>query len=195
MSNWENFINAEDEIDPLIKCALAHYQFEAIHPFNDGNGRVGRILMVLFLIEQKLLSLPILYISGYINTNRSDYYRLLRAVSTDEKWNEFILFMLKGFHTQAKETKESLLKLIHLLKKTKERVKEKHKKIYTSDLVEALFAYPIITPVNLGKCLGIHYRTASRYLAELVKGKVLQEDYVGKYHLFINKPLMELLKG
>lgn len=195
IGNWEKFIHNDDKIDPLIKCAIAHYQFEAIHPFNDGNGRVGRILMVLYLIEQNLLSLPIIYISGYINKNRSEYYRLLRGVSSDEKWNEFIIYMLKGFYLQAKETKDVLLKLIELLNKSKERIKEDHKKIYSADLVEAIFAYPIITPVNLGKRLDVNYRTASRYLAELAKGKVLQESYVGKYHLFINKTLLNLLKG
>lgn len=194
IGNWENFLHADDKIDPLIKCAIAHYQFEAIHPFDDGNGRTGRILMVLYLIEQKLLNLPILYISGYINKNRAEYYKALRAISADEKWDEFIIFMLKGFHSQAKETKDLLLKLIALLRESKERVKEKHKKIYSSDLVEALFASPIITPVNLGKRLDVHYRTASRYLSELVRGKVLRESYVGKYHLFINKPLLDLLK-
>ncbi len=195
IGNWEKFIHNDDKIDPLIKCAIAHYQFEAIHPFNDGNGRVGRILMVLYLIEQNLLSLPIIYISGYINKNRSEYYRLLRGVSSDEKWNEFIVYMLKGFYLQAKETKEVLLKLIELLNKSKEKIKEDHKKIYSADLVEAIFAYPIITPVNLGKRLDVNYRTASRYLAELAKGKVLQESYAGKYHLFINKTLLNLLKG
>lgn len=194
IGNWENFLHAEDEIDPLIKCAIAHYQFEAIHPFDDGNGRAGRILMVLYLIEQKLLTLPVLYISGYINKNRSEYYRVLRAVSADKKWNEFIVYMLKGMYSQAKETKEVLLKLIELLHKSKEKVKGSHKKIYSADLVEALFEYPIITPVNLGKRLDVNYRTASRYLSELVKGKLLQESYVGKYHLFINTPLLKLLR-
>ena len=194
MGNWENFLHADDGIDPLLKCAITHYQFEAIHPFGDGNGRTGRILMVLYLMEQKLLSLPILYISGYVNKNRAEYYRVLRAVSSDEKWNEFIIYMLKGFYSQAKETKDNLFKLIDLLRQVKDKVKEKHKKIYSADLVEAIFAYPIITPVNLGKRLDVNYRTASKYLAELIKGKVLQESYVGKYHLFINKPLLDLLK-
>jgi Fic family protein len=193
MSNWENFLHADDGIDALIKGAIAHYQFEAIHPFDDGNGRAGRILMVLYLIEQKLLSHPILYISGYVNKNRPEYYRSLRCVSSNEEWIEFIAYMLKGFHMQAKETKQVLLQLVAMLQKTKEKIRANHRKIYTADLVEALFAYPIITPVNLGKRLDINYRTASRYLTELVKGKILEERYVGKYHLFINKPLLNLL--
>ncbi len=195
MGNWENFLHADAGIDPLIKCTIAHYQFEAIHPFDDGNGRTGRILVVLYLIEQKLLLLPVLYISGYINKHRSEYYRRLREVSSAGKWNEFIVYMLEGLHLQAKETKQVLLKLITMLQEAKELIKTKHKKIYSADLVEALFAYPIITPVNLGKQLDVNYRTASRYLAELANGKILKESYVGKYHLFINKPLLDLLKG
>ena len=196
MSNWERFINDDSVgIDPLVKCAITHYQFEAIHPFRDGNGRVGRILMVLSLIQEKLLSLPILYISGYINKHRSDYYRLLREVTTRSQWVEFIQFMLRGFHLQASETKGVLLDLMTLLEETKALVRTQHRKIYSADLVEALFAYPIITPVSLGKRIDVNYRTASRYLAELARAKVLAESYVGKYHLFINKPLLGLLKG
>jgi len=194
MNNWEKFIHADDEIDTLVKCAIAHYQFEAIHPFTDGNGRTGRILMVLYLIESKLLSLPILYISGYINKNRSEYYRALRRVSSHGDWNEYIIFMLKGFYLQAKDTKEIVLNIINLLQTSKDEIKQKYKKIYSSDLVEALFAYPIITPVNLGKRLDVNYRTASRYLRELVKGNTLRESQIGKYHLFINKPLLDLLQ-
>ena len=194
LGNWELFVNNEgDGIDPLVKAAIAHYQFEAIHPFGDGNGRTGRILMVLQLIQQKLLSLPILYVSGYINKNRSEYYALLQAVRTNEGWHELILYMLKGFHQQAQETKTSLFKIMELLEKTREQLKEKHRKIYSAELVEAIFALPIITPVNLGKKLDVNYRTASRYLAELAKGKVLHESFVGRYHLYANKPLLKLL--
>lgn len=195
IGNWENYVNDRQEgIDPLIGCAIAHYQFEAIHPFLDGNGRVGRIMMVLSLIQQELLTFPILYVSGYINRHRSDYYKLLREVSTKENWGEFIGFMLKGFHLQARETKDVLLKVVNLLEKTKNQIRKDHKKIYSADFVEALFEFPIITPVSLGKRLEVNYRTASRYLAQLAKGKVLAESYVGKYHLFINKPLLTLLR-
>jgi Fic family protein len=195
LNNWEQFVNKDDDgIDPLVKAAIAHCQFEAIHPFSDGNGRTGRILMVLQLIERKLLSLPILYMSGYINRNRSEYYSLLQTVRTKEGWHDFIFYMLKGFHLQARETKTTLFKIIELLEKTREHLKQKHRKIYSAELVEALFALPIITPVNLGKKLDVNYRTASRYLVELAAGKVLTESYVGKYHLYVNAPLLKLLK-
>ena len=196
LNNWERFVNNEDDgIDPIVKSALAHYQFEAIHPFGDGNGRTGRILVVLYLIQQKLLSLPILYLSGYINKNRSEYYALLRKVSSEERWHEWILYMLKGFHQQAKETKSTLFKIMELLEKTREHLKDNHRKIYSAELVEAMFALPIITPVNLGKKLDVNYRTASRYLVELAKGKVLHESYVGKYHLYANRPLLKLFRS
>ena len=102
--------------------------------------------------------------------------------------------MLKGFHEQASETKSVLLKVVSLLEKTKNQMQKDHRRIYSADLAEALFEFPIITPVNLGKRLEVNYRTASRYLAQLVKGKMLDESYVGKYHLFINKPLLALLR-
>lgn len=195
LSNWEQFVNITDDgIDPLVKAAIAHYQFEAIHPFGDGNGRAGRILIVLYLVQQKLLSLPILYVSGYVNKNRSEYYSLLQQVRSEDRWLDWILYMLKGFHQQAKETKLTLFKMMELLEETREHVKTKHPKIYSAELVEALFAYPIITPVSLGKKLGVNYRTASRYLSELAKGKVLHESYLGKYHLYANKQLLKLLK-
>lgn len=195
MGNWESFVNnISDEIDPLIKCAIAHYQFESIHPFIDGNGRTGRIAMVLQLVKEDLLNLPILFISGYINSNRNEYYRLLRDVTANDSWEEFILFMLQGFYLQAKETKETLFKIMSLFNEFKKDLKENHKKIYSADLVETLFSYPIITPVKLGKELDIHYTTASRRLLYLSKVGLLKETKYGKYHLFINEKLMKVMK-
>ena len=195
ISNWEKFINyGPENIDPLIASAIAHYQFEAILPFNDGNGRTGRILMVLQLIQDEVISLPILYISGYINKNRTEYYKLLRQVTTKEDWNSFILFMLSGFYLQAKETKEILFNIMKLFHSYKDEIKNKHKKIYTADLIEALFSFPIITPVKLGKELGIHYTTASRHLVTLEKSGFLKENVVGKYHFYTNQKLLNIMK-
>jgi len=194
MSNWENFVNGQDEIDPLVRSAIAHYQFEAIHPFEDGNGRTGRILMVLGLIQSEILTLPILYISGYINQNRSEYYRLLRKVTTDEGWDDFIVFMLKGFYLQAKETKEMLFKVMQLFREFKDNVRRDHKKIYSAELVEMLFSYPIITPVRLAKELNTHYTTTSRHLWQLEKAGLLKADKYGKYQLFINERLLKLMR-
>jgi Fic family protein len=196
LGNWERFVNEPDDgIDPLLKTTIAHYQFEAIHPFSDGNGRTGRILIALQLIQYKLLSIPVLYMSGYIDKNRSEYYRLLQGVRTQDDWHGLILYMLKGFHEQARTTKITIFKIMELLEKTRNHLKARHRKIYSAELAESLFALPIISPVTLGKKLDVNYRTASRYLAELAKGKVLRESFVGKYHLYANTALLRLLKS
>ncbi|MFC1613458.1 Fic family protein [Patescibacteria group bacterium] len=196
LSNWENFVNEKNEnIDPLIKCAIAHYQFESIHPFDDGNGRTGRVLMILQLVNDKILKLPTLYISGYINKNRPEYYRLLRNVTINDGWNNFIIFMLKGFYEQAKETKEILFAIMSLFFEFKKDIKEKHRKIYSADLVEELFSFPVTTPVHLAKNLKLHYTTTSKYLNELKKGGFLKDAIHGKYHFFANEKLIKLMHG
>ena len=194
IGNWENYVNVPDErVDPLIRTIIAHYQFEAIHPFRDGNGRTGRILIILQLIQSGLLSLPVLYISGYINRNRSDYYRHLLAVSTHGKWHDFIEYMLQGFYLQAKETREDLKKITVLFDELKEQIRTKNKKLYSADLVEALFTYPIISPTKLASVLNKHYATTSKYLTQLADMGILKEATVGKYHLFANHRLLKIL--
>lgn len=195
ISNWEKYIHTVDEnTDPLIKCAISHYQFEAIHPFSDGNGRTGRILMVLYLVQEQLLHYPILFISGYINRNRAEYYRLLKQVTTDANWCEYIEYMLTGFYLQAKETKEQLLKVRDLLFQYKIDIKKKCPNIYSSDLAETLFSFPIITPVKFGSLMDIHYTTATRHLKQLTENKFLHHQSLGKYQLYINKKLLNILK-
>ena len=193
MGNLENYIHEEHlDADPLIKAAITHYQFEAIHPFGDGNGRTGRILMVLQLIHEEVLHYPILYISGYINRHRSEYYRLLREVSVSEAWFPFIKFMLRAFHAQAKSTKETLFAVMNLYNQVKEELREKLPKVYSADLVDALFSYPIVTPTTLAEQLGVHRVTASRYLEALRENEFLSDEIAGKHHLYINKPLIGL---
>ena len=194
IGNWENYANAEDEsLDPLIRTAIAHYQFEAIHPFRDGNGRTGRILMVLQLIQSGLLQFPILYISGYINQNRSEYYRRLLAVTSEGNWGNFIEYMLEGFFIKARETHEDLVKITRLLEEIKSQVRAENKKIYSSELIQSLFVYPVITPTKLANELNKHYTTTSKYLAQLTEMGILQESTVGKYHLFANHKLLKIL--
>ena len=194
IGNWENYVNAaEDSADPLIRAIIAHYQFEAIHPFRDGNGRTGRILMVLQLIQSGLLQFPVLYISGYINGHRAEYYRHLLAVTTDGKWHEFIEYMLNGFYVKAKETHEDLKKITLLFDQIKEHIKTGNKKLYSADLVETIFTYPIITPTKLAGEISIHYTTASKYLMQLVEMGILKEAVLGKYHLFANHKLLKIL--
>lgn len=194
IGNWEHFMNKTDDgIDPLIKTAVAHYQFEAIHPFSDGNGRTGRILMVLSLVEKEILKWPILFISGYIHKNRGIYYSLLRKVTQDKAWEEWILFLLKGFHLQALETRRMLLAIMDLFESAKQKIREHHKKIYSADLVESLFSYPIVTPMKLSREMGVHYTTATRWLEELLDGGFLTEQKSGKYRLFVNKSLLKAM--
>jgi Fic family protein len=195
MSALEKFANSENtEIDPLIRCALAHYQFEAIHPFADGNGRTGRILMVLQLVEYKLLNFPILFMSGYLNKNRSEYYRLLRGVTSSNAWTEFLEFMLEAYFQQALQTKTTLFQIMSMHDELKEALKAKHKSIYSADLVDHLFIQPITSPVRLGEALGIHYTTASKYLHTLAKAEILKSKKVGRHHLFANTRLVRLLQ-
>jgi Fic family protein len=196
LSNWAEYVNNKtDGIDPLLKCAIAHYQFEAIHPFLDGNGRTGRILMVLSLIDQEVLSLPILYVSGFLNQNRSDYYRLLLGVTRDQDWKAFILFMLQAFRTQGNQTKVTLSKVLSMHEKFKEDLKTHNRKLYNADLVDHLFTFPITTPMRLAEALDLHQVTASKHLHALVKSGFLKDKWSGKYHLFINHRLIGLLRG
>lgn len=194
IGNLENYVNATDDaLDPLIRAILAHYQFEAIHPFRDGNGRTGRILMVLQLIQSGLLQFPVLYISGYINQHRSEYYQHLMAVTTDGQWHNFIEYMLTGFYERARETREDLKKITVLFDAIKTEIKMDNKKLVRSDLVEAIFTYPVITPTRLASEISVHYTTASRYLLQLAEMGILREAVVGKYHLFANHQLLSIL--
>ena len=194
IGNWENYVNADDpRTDPLIRAIIAHYQFEAIHPFRDGNGRTGRILMVLQLIQSGLLTMPVLYISGYINRNRRDYYHRLLAVTTSGEWQPYVEYMLTGFYMQARETRETLGRITSLFHQLKEQVKTENSKIYSADLIDALFTYPVLTPTKLAAELNMHYTTTSKYLTQLAKMGILKEATVGKYHLFLNHKLMDIL--
>lgn len=195
ISNWEQFVNAEDEnIDPLIRAIISHYQFEAIHPFRDGNGRTGRILLVLQLVQSKLLSMPVLYISGYINHHRSNYYDHLLAVTVNRDWHGFISYMLEGFCDQADAALKTLMEILRLHQKYKEKVQKESGKIYSAELIDALFTYPVLSPTKLAEALNMHYTTTSRYLAQLARAGILTEAVVGKYHLFVNFRLMDILK-
>ncbi len=195
ISNWEQFVNTEDEtIDPLVRAIIAHYQFEAIHPFRDGNGRTGRILLVLQLVQSKVLSMPVLYISGYINRHRSDYYSHLLAVTTNRDWHGFISYMLEGFCDQAYATQKTLVDILELYQNYKEKVRNEYGKIYSAELIDALFTFPILSPTRLAEALGMHYTTTSRYLSQLASAGILSEAVVGKYHLFANFRLMEILQ-
>lgn len=193
IANWERYVNDYNAHDPLIRAAIAHQQFETIHPFLDGNGRTGRILMVIQLVKDGVLDLPILFISNYINQNRNEYYELLRGVSQTGLWDEYLIFMLQGFYIQARETKDTLRAITSYHGQLKENIKTNHTKLYSGDLVDALFSYPVITPTRLAQELNLHYTTTSKHLQQLAQAGILTSMKVGRNHFFINQELVRLL--
>ena len=193
LANWERFIHHEVDIDPLIRMAVAHYQFEAIHPFIDGNGRTGRVINILFLIQQDLLQLPILYLSRHIIQNKADYYRLLLAVTKDHDWETWILYMLKAVEETSRWTTEKIGGIRALAEHTTAHVRQALPKIYSRELVDVIFEQPYCRISDLVTKGVAQRQAASRYLKELVEMGVLQEMAVGKEKLFIHPKLMQLL--
>ncbi len=195
LADWERFLHGDsEELDPLIRMAVGHYQFEAIHPFSDGNGRTGRVLNGLYLIDKGLLTLPILYLSRYIITHRLEYYRLLQAVTRDQAWEEWILYILKGIEETAQWTIAKIAALRELEDHTRQYVQQTLPRIDSHELVAVLFMQPYCRISNLVD-LGIAKRqTASVYLKQLVDAGVLHERQAGKEKLFIHPKLLGLLR-
>ncbi len=195
LKNLEEYINIDDDIDPLIKMAIIHYQFESIHPFYDGNGRSGRIINVLYLVLKDLLDIPILYLSGYIIKTKTDYYRLLQEVRTKNSYEEWILYMLEGVEQTAIET----IRIIDEIKKemlfVKNIILEKTVKIYSKELVEIIFLHPYTKIDFLVNGLGISRQTASKYLGQLEKIGILEIRKVKNSNYYINKSLYNLFSG
>lgn len=193
LANWESYLHNETDIDPLVRMAVTHYQFEAIHPFTDGNGRTGRMVNILFLIEQNLLTLPILYLSRYIISNKSDYYRHLLAVTRSHKWEAWIIYLLKGVEETATWTREKIDAIRNLLNHTNGYVQNKLPAIYNRELVELLFNQPYCRIANLVECGLAKRQTASVYLKQLAEIGVLQEIKLGRDKLFVHPKLIGLL--
>jgi Fic family protein len=195
MSNLEKYINDDyDNVDPLIKLAVIHYQFETIHPFYDGNGRTGRIINVLYLILKELLDSPILYLSKYIIRNKSAYYRLLQDVRTKGDWEDWILFILDGIEQTAEETLLLVKRINDVLEKTAEDIKNMLPKISSRELVDLLFYEFYTKIVYIEKGLGITRKTASNYLSSLEDKGFLVSQKVGKERIFLNKRLFEIVQ-
>lgn len=193
LANWERFLHEATEFDPLIRLAVAHYQFEAIHPFTDGNGRTGRTLNSLFLIQEGLLTLPILYLSRYIIEHRADYYRLLLRVTSAGDWEPWVFFILRGVEDTARWTTEKIAALRKLQENTIEHVKRTHPKIYSRELIDLIFELPYCRIANLIERGIARRQTASVYLKVLVKAGTLEEVSVGREKLFIHPKLLQLL--
>jgi len=194
LRNFEKFINERDHVPYLIKMAIQHYQFESIHPFYDGNGRTGRIINILFLMMSGLIDKPVLYLSGYIIENKSEYYTLLQEVRTKNNWEGWIIYMLKGVEYSARIALDQVITINKLLESTKEKVKRKSPKIYSSELIELLFEQPYCKSDFLEKRLFISRITAAKYLKELERMNVLQSHKVWKETIYVNKTLFELFR-
>lgn len=194
LNDLEEYIHADDEVDPLIKLALIHYQFEAIHPFTDGNGRTGRIINILYLTWKRLLDLPVLYLSKYIIERKSNYYRLLRGVTEHKEWEPWILYMLDSVEQMAFYTGDKILEIRDLIAGTLEFAKENlPSRVYSKELIELLFHQPY-TKTQFLVDVGIAERkTAADYLKEIEKIGILQLHKIGKENLYLNKKLFELL--
>ena len=193
LANWERFLHEETSLDPLIRMAVAHYQFEAIHPFTDGNGRTGRILNSLFLVEEGLLPLPILYLSRYIIAHKADYYRLLLAVTRDGAWEEWLLYMLRGVEETSAWTTGKIAAIRKLSAETADYVRQTLPKIYSRELVDVIFEQPYCRIADIVAADIAGRQAASRYLKALAGAGVLREQVFGKEKLFVHPKLMTLL--
>ena len=196
LSELEEFMHADDHLDPLVKLALIHYQFEAIHPFFDGNGRTGRIINILYLVLRDLLDLPVLYMSKYIIDRKGEYYRLLRAVTGHGAWEPWVLYVLDAVETTAALTRQRILDIRALLDDTLTSAKTKlPSRVYSKELIELLFQQPY-TKGQFLVDLGIAERkTAANYLQELEKAGILKRKKVGRENLYLNEKLYHLLSN
>lgn len=197
MTNLESFINddAMMDVDPLIKMAIIHHQFESIHPFYDGNGRTGRIINILYLVQKKLLNLPVLYLSRYIIRHKNDYYRLLQSVRDKANWEEWLLFMLESIQQTAGESVQLITELRKLMQDYKHRIREKHPKMYSQDLINNLFKYPYTKIEFVQADLQVSRNTAIRYLEALATEGFLSKYKLGRESFYLNNKLFDLLKG
>ena len=195
LANLEKFINEDDAIDPLIKMALMHYQFEAIHPFADGNGRTGRILLLLYLKFSGLLDTPAVYLSEYIIRNKADYYKSLRGVTENNDWENYILYMLDMVEETSIKGFGRLNKITTTMEKTADEIKKKLPKIYSKELIEILFRLPYTKRQHLiDENIG-NLKTVGNYLMTLEENGFLKSVKVGKEKLYLNQQLLTIFEN
>ena len=194
MKNLEKFINdpSMSDYDPIIKMAIIHYQFESIHPFYDGNGRTGRIINILYLIIEKLQNLPILYLSNYIIQNKADYYRLLQELRDNEKWEEWLLFIIQGVEKTSRETIELIIQIKELMMEYKHKLRDNYK-FYSQDLLNNLFKHPYTKIEFIVNDLNVSRITAANYLNKLAEDGILKKERIGTGNYYINEKLFNLL--
>ncbi|MDQ8003841.1 MAG: Fic family protein [Pedobacter sp.] len=195
MSNLEAFINNEalTDLDPVVKMAIIHHQFESIHPFYDGNGRTGRIINILYLVKENLLKLPILYLSRYINQNKSTYYRLLQQTRETNNWEPWILYMLDAVEETALQTSYIIKEIRKLMVVHKQKIRSELPKIYSQDLINSLFKHPYTKIEFIKNDLRIARKTAGRHLDQLCETGLITKNKIGKENYYFNNDLIELL--
>ena len=195
LDNLVTYINDDQlsELDPLIKMALIHHQFESIHPFYDGNGRSGRIINILYLVKNDLLDLPILYLSRYIVRTKTEYYRLLQSVRDENDWQSWVLYIIKGIEETAKETIVFINQIRTLVLETKRRMRSDLPKIYSQDLLNNLFFHPYTKVQFVIDQLGVSRITATRYLNQLAEHGFVSKHKMGRTNFYVNEPLLRLI--
>ena len=194
LANWEQFLHEAEDIDPLVRMAIGHYQFEAIHPFTDGNGRTGRVLNLLYLVDKGLLDIPVLYLSKAIIEAKQDYYRLLLDVSREGAWEPWLLFMLEAVRSTAHWTTSRIKAIRTLIDDTVHRMRRDAPGIYSRELTELIFVQPYCRIGNLVDAGIAQRQTASVYLKQLVDIGLLKEMKAGREKLFINPQLLHTLR-
>ncbi|MBA4409774.1 MAG: Fic family protein [Bacteroidota bacterium] len=195
LTNFIDHYNKEEpDLSPLINMAILHYQFESIHPFYDGNGRTGRILNILFLILNRLIDIPILYLSSYIIENKQDYYGLLNHTNRTGEWEEWILFMLRAVESTSLQTIKKINAIRNLLESVATEVQHSAPKTYKKELIELLFEQPYSKIEFVVTRLNVERKAASRYLRELENIGILESHKIGRETLYINRRLFDLLK-
>ena len=194
LANLEKFINQDTSLDPLIKLALIHYQFEAIHPFSDGNGRTGRILLLLYLKMEKLLDIPAIFLSEYIMRNKAEYYINLRKVTEENEWESLIIYFLDMIETTSKKGLIRLERITRLMRDSTVIIKKDLPKIYSKDLIEVLFKLPYTKRASLIEAGLGSLKTVGNYLIALEKIGFLKSYKVGKEKLYLNHRLMKILE-
>lgn len=193
LNNWEKFVHAEDGLDPLVTMAVAHYQFEAIHPFADGNGRTGRILNILLLHQAGLLQLPVLYISRYIIKHKNDYYRLLREVTSEGNWEDWVIYMVEAVRLSAQSTVHKIRAIHELQESFKINYEDVTKGMRDSRFLDTLFNQPYVRIGNVVDECGVSRQTASGWLDALAQAGVLRDVKRGRDRLFVNTQYLKLL--
>lgn len=194
MNNLEQFINNDAlcDVDPLIKMAVIHHQFESIHPFYDGNGRTGRIINILYLVAKGLLDIPVLYLSRYIIGNKADYYRLLQSTRDSGDWEPWILYMLEGVELTSRQTIWIIQQIKEIMMGYKHRIREELPKIYSQDLLNNLFRHPYTKIESVQNDLRVSRLTAVKYLELLTEKGFIEKHKIGRYNYYVNRPLMSI---